>query len=451
MKLHIIIGKMKLLGPKHVAVSFLFAVLFLIGISWRTYYIFYEHPATDYIYSDMNSYVSSAKNMVDPNYKPVIGDTLYPPGMSFFLGGLYLLDRTWGVALLAQWLIAVLIPFLIGLTGYKLFGYRTALLSAAIASLYYPFIDYASYFLSENPFTFLLLLTMLFTIYGFKARSRIAVALLGLASGIIAGMTASLRSVILVPALLAGVYLLVLAYKHRLKQVPILLCSALIGLGLIIIPLSQRCTTLNEGRFCLISTNSGLNFLQGHYGHTSHFKFDDKKRGYYYEFGNPTKLYKRYEEEARIPFGPYDSHALMRYAKNWIWQHPLDALLISVEHVFDLFFGSVTWPTSHTVHQRWALLFQQLYLVFILLPALFIVQRRSALILRFSTSAFSEALMFLPLLGVMLTVFLTIGEIRYRIPFDAFTMILAARFYAGVNHEQHGQIADTRSINEEVL
>ena len=40
-----------------------------------------------------------------------------------------------------------------------------------------------------------------------------------------------------------------------------------------------------------------------------------------------------------------------------------------------------------------------------------------------------EALLFLPMLGLMLGVFLTIGEARYRIPFDGFMILLAARWY----------------------
>jgi hypothetical protein len=37
--------------------------------------------------------------------------------------------------------------------------------------------------------------------------------------------------------------------------------------------------------------------------------------------------------------------------------------------------------------------------------------------------------MAMPIFGLMVTVFLATPEIRYRIPFDAFALVLAARFY----------------------
>ncbi|HLX29076.1 MAG TPA: hypothetical protein VKV24_11405, partial [Casimicrobiaceae bacterium] len=46
-----------------------------------------------------------------------------------------------------------------------------------------------------------------------------------------------------------------------------------------------------------------------------------------------------------------------------------------------------------------------------------------------------EWILFAPLLGLMGTVFLTLGEVRYRIPFDGLLIILAARGYvAGGRH-----------------
>ncbi len=44
----------------------------------------------------------------------------------------------------------------------------------------------------------------------------------------------------------------------------------------------------------------------------------------------------------------------------------------------------------------------------------------------------ADLLMLLPVIGIVGLVFLTLGEPRYRTPFDGFLIILAAAFYARV-------------------
>jgi hypothetical protein len=49
--------------------------------------------------------------------------------------------------------------------------------------------------------------------------------------------------------------------------------------------------------------------------------------------------------------------------------------------------------------------------------------------LHLRADARAEWLLLLPVLGVMATVFASIGEVRYRVPFDGFLIVLAARGY----------------------
>ena len=404
-------------------------IIFAIGLWWRTEYLFYTHPPTQYIYSDMQGYVSSAINFFNPAYTPSIGDTLYPPGMAYFLGSLYKLDHSWKLAIFAQWLLSAVIPILMAIIATLLFNRITALAVLMIGSLYFPFIDYAGYFLAENPFIFMMLISSICLLLALRSSHWTKMAWWGILAGFSTGVGAAFRSVILAPAMLTAIYLAIMAIKHRNRRIPVVIVSTLIGLLVVLIPLSLRCTRLNDNRFSIISTNGGLNFLQGHYGHAGHFKFHDKKRGHYYEFGNPTVLYKRYEEEVHLACGPYDANKLQDIAWEWIRSHPLDAALNSIEHVFDLYFGSVQWPTSHTDQRRWALLFQYLYLVALLLPALFRLQQNTGSMARLDKSAFSDSILWLPNVGIIATALLIIGEARYRIPFDAYTIILAAAFF----------------------
>jgi hypothetical protein len=109
--------------------------------------------------------------------------------------------------------------------------------------------------------------------------------------------------------------------------------------------------------------------------------------------------------------------------------------------VFDLFVGSVPWPSSATRFGGLANLFQQIYLVFILLPAAIYLWDHAGAALRMEPSAAGCALLVIPLLGLSMAAFLTIGEPRYRIPYDGFTIILAACVYAGRYREPRAVIA----------
>ena len=51
--------------------------------------------------------------------------------------------------------------------------------------------------------------------------------------------------------------------------------------------------------------------------------------------------------------------------------------------------------------------------------------------LRLDARSLPEWLLLAPLLGLMATVFVTIGEVRYRVPFDIFFIVIACAFAAG--------------------
>ena len=208
------------------------------------------------------------------------------------------------------------------------------------------------------------------------------------------------------------------------------LMAGAIGFSLVVIPLSIRCTRLNEGQFCAISNNGEMNILLGHHGRIGGIEWHDTRRGLSHIFGSPAAAQHGYTGVIHFDFGVYDRKQNLWEAKNWIRAHPKEALLLSVEHVTDLFYGTIPWPTSHTPQRRWSVWFQKIYWIFILLPACvyLIGQRRSILQLR--DDGLADLLMILPIIGLMVTVFIACGEPRYRIPFDGFMIILAARWYA---------------------
>ena len=118
-------------------------------------------------------------------------------------------------------------------------------------------------------------------------------------------------------------------------------------------------------------------------------------------------------------------------AGQWIWHHPVQATFLSFQHVFDLFTIATLWPADSFILQKLEEVSQWFFWVLILFPAYFYLAKNFRSLIKLDKEFLGEILLILPLLSLMMTVFCTVGEIRYRIPFDGFLMILAARYWMG--------------------
>ncbi|NIP85250.1 MAG: hypothetical protein GTO03_06715, partial [Planctomycetales bacterium] len=172
-----------------------------------------------------------------------------------------------------------------------------------------------------------------------------AVGLAALA-GVALGVTTSLKTVILLPALLVLLHLATAAWRYRWGRLPLVLSLASLTLLVTITPLFVRATRL-RGKFTPISTNGPLDVMMGHRGRIRLFHFVDRSRNYRSMFGSPVALQKGYTEELRLPFAPYDVEQMLEEAWVWTRANPWLALQLSAEHVTELFYGSVPWPSSH--------------------------------------------------------------------------------------------------------
>ncbi len=404
-------------------------IIYLIGVIWRYYYLLHVHPATQFVYSDMQSYVITAQNFSNPNYQPSIADTIYPPGTGIYLGLLYRLDPSWHLAMMVQWLLSSLVPILLALIGYELYGKKVALLTLVISSLYFPFIDYASYFMSEGPLLFTTTLSIWCLVRSLRVKNIHAAPLWGLASGLSLGLAASCKSVVLLPGFLIALALVHWGWKEKWRRILWISCAGSVGLMLLIVPQAIRCTRLNEGHYCTISNNGNLNMLLGHYGLLKAADFNDRQRNFFHSFGPPPAWQMGYEEHATFPFGAYDAKQASQAAWQWIRSHPIDALVLSTSHIFELIFGTVPWPSSHTAARRWVQFSQQFYWVFLLLPGILHLKKNFRHLSDVSGPGRADLILLLPLVGLMITAFFTFGEPRFRIPFDGFMILLAVRWY----------------------
>ncbi|MCE9556238.1 MAG: phospholipid carrier-dependent glycosyltransferase [Planctomycetes bacterium] len=490
--------------------------------------MFVCHNATDYVYSDMMGFFVRAQGLVHRPGQESIIDIVLPPGGHMFFAFFYRYDlyslvkfhdfnhRTWWTAISAQFVLSSLVPLLIAAIGYELYGRRTALVALILSSLYFPFIHYASHFMSEGPFLFCMVLSFWLLIRSIRVRSWWVSAPVALVAGVGLGASMGLKPVVVLPALLIFCWLgftvcrhwwwawrhradpsaihpgneihtatfyeteargqgqLVLSYDtsgpgrgrpilcgaigNRLALV--MLCSGM-GLISIVVPLIQRATKLNEGRFCFISTNGAVTTLMGHFGESRLFQFRDPKRPHLnFDSGYPVAYQKGYHQDVVMPFGAYDAPRCLDAAWKWSKENPLDAVQLSSEHVHDLFYGSVPWPASYPAPGKpwptvtiagkpieiyhWMCdmtIFMKIFWICILLPAVIFLVVRVPRLFRPQGPGLGDALLALPILGLMIGAFVALGEPRYRIPFDAFLIILAARAYTLGAHRTVSQLS----------
>lgn len=394
------------------------------GALLRMWYLFVWHRANDHVYSDMAGYVEWAKRFFDPN---TIADTIHAPGTPLYYGVLYLLDPHWNLAIMAQWLLCVGSMLLLGRIGALCYGGWVGPLTLVAAAAYFPFTHYASFFLAENPFMFFLLLGFVATLHADRARSILRALGWGLGAGLACGVAAAFKNAVLGALLVTGTGYMALCVRQRRRAwIPIAL-GTLMGLAALHVPMAMRCTRL-AGHFCMAASNTGMNMLIGHYGKKGPFYWEDHPRNITFMFQSPTSSLRGYKEAVHLPFGAYDSESNFRALRSYLLQNPLEALELSVDHVWELFAMPTLWPSGTYGPIDWGATFQHVYWYAILAPGLLYLlvcaSRRTPYRL-----GSQEVLLMLPLVGIMLTVFLSVAEVRYRIPFDGLMMVLAARAY----------------------
>jgi 4-amino-4-deoxy-L-arabinose transferase-like glycosyltransferase len=396
--------------------------IFAAGVVLRALYVLRWHRPVDYLVSDMEGYVRTGRDWLDPAHVPNISDTVYPPGTAYFFGFLNRIDPSLALASYVQLAIACAIPVVIWAIADELFDRRVALVTLPLSSLFYSLFDLAGYILSENPFTLLLLVAfwLLARSLSRTGKSRLAHAT---ASGLVLGLATAFKSVALGSAVFVVLVLILRRKEERKRALPIIACAA-IGLAAVLAPLSVRATRLNEGRFCLVANETSRGVLIGHHGDIHRAVFEDRKRNFWYEFGNNTALQRGRNGTVVVQGGPWDNEVILAEAWAWTKAHPADSLRLSFEHVHEIFVA-LPWPSdANPVLDPWVRAFRYLFQIFILFPALgHLVIRRKR------WPDFEDLLVAAPVMGVVLGAFLSVGESRYRLPFDGFIIILAARAY----------------------
>lgn len=409
------------------------------GALIRLVYVIVLHPPMQHVYSDMAGYIGRARALL-AGHMPGIADSLYPPGTSWLLAGLLRLDAAGGMVVIVQWLLSLATLAGLWLLARRLYGNAVALLTLTAAALYLPLFHYAGLHLAENPFTALLVWAWVLLARALDAATPRATAGWALAAGLAAGLAAAFKATILLPVALTGAAVLIGLHRQRRRGAAPLALGVVLGLALVLVPLAQRCTRLAEGTFCLVSTNTAMNALMGHAGDKLEFVWRDAERRSTFSFTSPSASLRGHRDRVELTFGAYDVPANLRELDRRLTAEPGLFWRTGVRNIADLVVGRHFWPAAIWQGRDWSRAFQNLYRWALLPLALGWLLWRAPRLLRFRADSLPEWLLLAPLLGLAATAFISLGEVRFRIPFDGFTLILAAQAVLALADRQQRRV-----------
>ena len=177
------------------------ALVYLVGIAFRVAYTVEFHRPEKFVSSDMSFYVDLARRLLDQNGPVGPWDVTHPLGYPAFLALMLSHGGSLAQAGYGQLVVGCLVPGAVGLLGAAAFGRRTGLLALAVASLYFPFIEYGSLFLSEIHFTLWLALAFAGFLGAIGARRRAVSLALAAAGGLALSVAIAMKNVGLLAAL----------------------------------------------------------------------------------------------------------------------------------------------------------------------------------------------------------------------------------------------------------
>lgn len=425
-------------------------LVYLLGVALRVNYTLSFHPPSNFISSDMSMYVALARRLMGPRDSLGPWDATHPLGYPALVA--FLMTDGGGLARVAylQIVVSCLVPIALGLLGAAAFGRRTALCAVAVGSLYFPFIEYGALILTEIHFTLWLALAFAGFLGAVGARRRGVSIALAAGGGIALSIAISMKAVGLLAAVgfFAVEALTVFIprspglspWRARLPPWALRVAIAAVAAAPLLGVMARVCTRANRGHFCVAGNKPGADFLLGHDGRIADIEWAPDE-GHQLGFGSPGAFLRHYEPHVRVPFTITDNAANSAAAWRWIFAHPFEAVVLSLDHLYDTFFGVAMWPTFNNGWWPYAHLSQYAFVVFLFLPAVFacvgIAKRGGRALITSRTF-----LVLSPVLALAFTVAIATGEVRYRIPFDVFFIVIACALVVGDIARVDGAVAN---------
>jgi 4-amino-4-deoxy-L-arabinose transferase-like glycosyltransferase len=374
------------------------------------------HPPLDYVYSDMQGYVTRATRLVDGSTLNRF-DTFFPPGTHMILalplkllgtgrGGLWAASVLWTA-------ISCSVPLLAWRFATRVMSTKAAAITAILVSLWPLYIAYGGFFMSEIPSVASLLLTLWLAFRARGSEGRRA-AIFAVAAGLSAGVALAIRPQLVLNVAVAAWTLLSGRWSRRVAV------AALAGTVVPLVAVIALNASAADG-FVGLSENGGLNFFQGHCPVRS---VRTSRPGIgVLEFGSPVVA-----QQNRGRAYTFDDH--MAWEQSFFVHRGLDCaradgighVAVLARNVADLGITSVPWPPS--VEPGLRRFVKPANLIFSwALPSLivfgFVAMRSRRVVGR-------PGLLVAHLLCVFPTAMVFYGDPRFRVPYDVFGLGLFA-------------------------
>ena len=230
-----------------------------LGAVARGIWIFWLHKPLDYLYSDMSTYLTYAKQIADWHGLGVY-TTFQPQGMHLLLAlPLAVLGDgragLWGAAAI-WWVLAAATPFFAWRLARLLLTPAAAAVTALLVAIWPLTVTYSGYFLSESP-GLAFLLAALWLGYEAQRRESRAALVLAVGAGVLGAAAVAIR-----PQYLLNLALVAVPFLPR-RRLNLRAASAFAAAA--IIPLVGVCAfnTAIAGRPTTLSREGGVTFFLG--------------------------------------------------------------------------------------------------------------------------------------------------------------------------------------------
>jgi hypothetical protein len=208
--------------------------------------------------------------------------------------------------------------------------------------------------------------------------------------------------------------------------------AALAGV-LVLAAAAHRCTATAGGRFCVVSNNVAMNVALGQAGTVYGLEFRDPKHPELTTAWVPPSLLEHgYKGLGQVPASVYDAPGVFRWVAARFGEDPIAYVVRAIGNGFDLF-NLGYWPDEFGRYsERTALVVRQAWSAAVFVPALFALFACARRVRRGHTRP-AAVFVLGALGGLLLSAALSLGEARYRIPFDGLWIALASAIYAGAS------------------
>ncbi len=381
--------------------------LLLLAFLIRLIFSLFLHPPSNYLFSDMLSYQQTAQRIVLGNFSEV--NLFYPTGYPLLISfaiKLVGVEKSYPLLATIQSFFATVSLWLIYDLSKRFLqrSYRLLLLSLLI--VYYPQIDFVGYLMSETLTLFLISLSAWIAFSHLLTRPKVFI--LSLLSFITSLIRPNL-SLIAIPLL---AYVLLSNYRHIRTSFRKIITLAIMGLVSSIL-ITGAVNQFVSGKFSLVSLNGGLNFAQGQclIGHAT------DSSGWV--FGPPVFMQRGIEKAVTFEKPFLDSHYFYRVGLNCLGENPLRIIAKIFENYY-LFFDNTVWPSSDQPVFRLFMKVSHNFFNILVLPGIIL-----ALLIRQKHSVSKKLQLLLIPASILVTTTIFYADIRYRIPYDGFFILLA--------------------------